>query len=91
MPELDIAVIPLLKDNYGYLIHDPATGQTAALDPSVAPPMLEAIANVVNQHVRHYALIKTIRAQMEEIKFPLPKKLQVLTTSFRAMTSRFSC
>ena len=30
MAELDIAVIPLLKDNYGYLIHDTPSGATAA-------------------------------------------------------------
>src|SRR5262245_63638146 len=57
MAELEIAVIPLLKDNYGYLIHDAASGQTAALDPSVAPPMLEAakergwrISHILNTH-----------------------------------------
>ncbi len=55
--ELDIAVIPLLKDNYGYLVHDTATGKTAAVDPSVAPPMLAAakergwrISHVLNTH-----------------------------------------
>src|SRR5574338_535397 len=57
MTELDIAVIPLLKDNYGYLIHDAASGQTAALDPSEAQPMLQAarergwrISHVLNTH-----------------------------------------
>ena len=40
--ELEIAVIPLLKDNYGYLVNDAATGKTAAVDPSVAAPMLAA-------------------------------------------------
>src|SRR4030095_16850126 len=57
MAELDIAVIPLLKDNYGYLIHDAGTGKTAALDPSVAAPMLDAakergwrISHILNTH-----------------------------------------
>ena len=60
MAELDIAVIPLLKDNYGYLIHDAATGATAALDPSEAQPMLDAaaargwrISHVLNTHHHH--------------------------------------
>jgi hydroxyacylglutathione hydrolase len=55
--ELEIAVIPLLKDNYGYLVHDAATGKTAAVDPSVAPPMLAAatergwrISHILNTH-----------------------------------------
>ena len=55
--ELEIAVIPLLKDNYGYLLHDAATGTTAAVDPSVAPPMLAAaqergwrISHILNTH-----------------------------------------
>ncbi len=29
---LTIAQIPCLDDNYGYLIHDPETGHTAAVD-----------------------------------------------------------
>ena len=34
---LTIAQLPCLDDNYGYLIHDPATGNTAAVDtPDVA-------------------------------------------------------
>ena len=55
--ELEIAVIPLLKDNYGYLVHDADTGKTAAVDPSVAPPMLAAakergwrISHILNTH-----------------------------------------
>ncbi|MGH6891939.1 MAG: hydroxyacylglutathione hydrolase [Dongiaceae bacterium] len=55
--ELDIAVIPLLKDNYGYLVHDAGTGATAALDPSEAQPMLDAakergwrITHILNTH-----------------------------------------
>lgn len=28
----EVAQIPCLDDNYGYLLHDPATGQTAAVD-----------------------------------------------------------
>ena len=39
LSELDIAVIPLLKDNYGYLLHDPDSRLTAAVDPSEAQPM----------------------------------------------------
>ena len=55
--ELEIAVIPLLKDNYGYLVHDAVTAKTAAVDPSVAAPMLAAakergwrISHILNTH-----------------------------------------
>ena len=35
MSSLDIALVPLLKDNYAYLLHDSATGTTAVVDPAV--------------------------------------------------------
>lgn len=44
MTPLEIALVPLLKDNYGYLLHEPKSGLTAILDPSEAEPVLEAVA-----------------------------------------------
>jgi hydroxyacylglutathione hydrolase len=44
MPPLEIALVPLLTDNYGYLLHEPKSGLTAVLDPSEAEPVLEAVA-----------------------------------------------
>ena len=35
---MQIALVPLLTDNYGYLLHDPASGATAIVDPSEAAP-----------------------------------------------------
>lgn len=32
MPALEIRQFPCLQDNYGFLVHDPATGETAAID-----------------------------------------------------------
>jgi hydroxyacylglutathione hydrolase len=43
MTELDIRQIPVLKDNYVYLVHDRDSGVTAAVDPSVSPPVLDAL------------------------------------------------
>jgi hydroxyacylglutathione hydrolase len=43
MAELVIRQILVLKDNYVYLLHDPETKATAAVDPSVAPPVLDAL------------------------------------------------
>jgi hydroxyacylglutathione hydrolase len=41
---LEIHQIPVLKDNYVYLVHDRARGQVAAVDPAVAKPVLDALA-----------------------------------------------
>lgn len=41
---LTLVTIPCLADNYAYLIHDPATGATAAIDVPDAAPILAALA-----------------------------------------------
>jgi hydroxyacylglutathione hydrolase len=41
---MEIVAVPVLTDNYVWLIHNPATDETAALDPSVAQPVLNAVA-----------------------------------------------
>jgi hydroxyacylglutathione hydrolase len=38
-----IRQIPVLTDNYVYLLHDPATGATAVVDPAVPEPVLEML------------------------------------------------
>lgn len=40
---LDLATIPCLTDNYAYLIHNPATGETALVDVPEAAPILAAL------------------------------------------------
>lgn len=57
MATLEVHQFPCLNDNYGYLIHDPASGQTAAIDtPEVAPinEALEArgwtLTHILNTH-----------------------------------------
>ncbi len=57
MPALDIELVPLLKDNYAYLLRDPASGATGVVDPSEAQPVLAAaaakgweISHVLNTH-----------------------------------------
>ena len=44
MGRLQVSAVPVLSDNYVWLITDPDTGETAAVDPSVTEPVLEAIA-----------------------------------------------
>jgi hydroxyacylglutathione hydrolase len=41
---LEIVAVPVLNDNYVWLLHDSASGETAAVDPSVAQPVLDAAA-----------------------------------------------
>ncbi|MGE5148200.1 MAG: MBL fold metallo-hydrolase, partial [Candidatus Eiseniibacteriota bacterium] len=40
---LDIRIVPCLRDNYAYLLHDPATGATGIVDPSEAAPVMKAL------------------------------------------------
>jgi hydroxyacylglutathione hydrolase len=44
MVMLEVVAVPVLSDNYVWLIHNPETGETAAVDPSVAEPVLDAAA-----------------------------------------------
>jgi hydroxyacylglutathione hydrolase len=44
MAKLLIEQIPVLRDNYVYLLHDPDSGATAVVDPAVAEPVLERLA-----------------------------------------------
>ena len=37
---LEIVRIPVLSDNYVWLVHEPESGETMVVDPAVAPPVL---------------------------------------------------
>ena len=41
---LEIVPVPVLRDNYVWLVHDPVSAETVAVDPSVADPVLEEAA-----------------------------------------------
>lgn len=41
---LEIVRIPVLSDNYVWLVHEPASGQTLVVDPAVADPVLAEAA-----------------------------------------------
>jgi hydroxyacylglutathione hydrolase len=43
MAELEIRQVPVLRDNYVYLLREPETGAVAAVDPSVAGPVTTAL------------------------------------------------
>lgn len=44
MSDIEIARVPVLSDNYVWLVHEAASGETAVVDPAVAEPVLEAAA-----------------------------------------------
>ncbi|MBB4286724.1 hydroxyacylglutathione hydrolase [Roseospira goensis] len=57
MATLRIEQVPVLSDNYVYLVHEPDSGATAVIDPSVAAPVLAAaerlgwrITHILNTH-----------------------------------------
>jgi hydroxyacylglutathione hydrolase len=41
---MEIVPVPVLSDNYVWLVHEPQSGETVAVDPSVADPVLAAAA-----------------------------------------------
>src|SRR3954452_25058215 len=41
---MEIVAVPVLTDNYAWLVHNAESGETAVVDPSVADPVLEAAA-----------------------------------------------
>jgi len=44
MTELTVEIIPVLSDNYVYLLHEPEGGVTGVVDPAVAEPVMERLS-----------------------------------------------
>ncbi len=49
---LNILRIPVLQDNYIWLVNEPISGATAVIDPALAEPVLEA-AQIHGWHITH--------------------------------------
>jgi hydroxyacylglutathione hydrolase len=43
---LDIRLVPMFADNYGFLIHEPDSGSTAAVDPGEPEPIIAALVGL---------------------------------------------
>lgn len=52
MTRVTVEQVPVLSDNYVYLVHEPEGGATAAVDPAVAAPVL-AVLNTRGWHLTH--------------------------------------
>lgn len=72
MGSLEIHQFPCLKDNYGVLIHDNASGQTAAIDAPEAEPVRRALKEkgwklshilVTHHHADHTQGIEPLKAE----------------------------
>lgn len=72
MPKLDVHQFFCLSDNYGVLIHDPASGDTASIDAPEAAPIERALAEkgwrlthvlVTHHHSDHVGGIAELKAK----------------------------
>ena len=68
---LELAVVPCLKDNYTYLIHDPVSGATGVVDVPDAAPILAELARrewrltdifLTHHHDDHIAGVAALKA-----------------------------
>lgn len=62
MAALEITLLPMLDDNYAYLLRDPATGTTGVIDPAESAPVLDRLAGgrldwilLTHHHADHIA------------------------------------
>ena len=71
-----VQAVPILKDNYAWLLRDEATGATAIVDPAEGPPIIKAIEAaggrldlilLTHHHADHVAATDEVRA-----RFPPP-------------------
>jgi hydroxyacylglutathione hydrolase len=74
MTALDIDLFSCLSDNFGVLIHDPATGLTAAIDAPEEGPILEALERrgwtlthifITHHHHDHVGAIEPLAARFK--------------------------
>ncbi|HEY8578940.1 MAG TPA: hydroxyacylglutathione hydrolase [Beijerinckiaceae bacterium] len=72
---------PCLDDNYGVLVHDPATGATASIDAPEAGPVLAALAQtgwtltdilVTHHHKDHIGGIEGVKAKFPQARVVAP-------------------
>ena len=42
---IEVVGVPVLSDNYVWLMHEEVTGETVVIDPAVAEPVMAAISS----------------------------------------------
>ncbi len=85
---LEVVRVPVLSDNYAWLVHDPASGETLAVDPGEAAPMLAAATErgwridqvwATHWHPDHVAGIPDIKAQDAVVTGPAAEAARIPT------------
>lgn len=89
----EIRVFPCLSDNFGYLIHDPATGATASIDAPEAAPIIAALARegwkltdilVTHHHADHVGGIAELKTKYKcRVVAPFDKKAAIHDVDLR--------
>ncbi|WP_375429015.1 hydroxyacylglutathione hydrolase [uncultured Sphingomonas sp.] len=88
MAGLEVIRVPVLSDNYAWLVHDPASGETLAIDPGEAAPMLDAAAArgwrigqvwATHWHTDHIAGIPDIKAGGAVVTGPAAEAARIPT------------
>jgi len=89
---LDIVRVPVLSDNYAWLVHDPESGETVAIDPGEADPVLAAAADrgwridhvwTTHWHPDHTGGNASIKAQGATITGPGAEAAKIPTLDVR--------
>ena len=87
-PVLEVVRVPVLSDNYAWLVHDPVSGETLAVDPGEAAPMLDAAAErgwrigqvwATHWHPDHIAGIPEIKAGGAVVTGPAAEAARIPT------------
>lgn len=85
---LEIVRVPVLSDNYAWLVHDPVSGETVAVDPGEAAPVQAAAATrgwtidqvwTTHWHPDHTGGNATIRAAGARITGPAAEAAKIPT------------
>ena len=72
MAGMTAQAVPILSDNYAWLLRDPATGYTAVVDPAEEAPIMAAITAaggrldailLTHHHQDHIAAVEPLRHQ----------------------------
>lgn len=85
---LEVVRVPVLSDNYAWLVHDPASGETLAVDPGEAGPVLDAAAErgwrigqvwATHWHPDHVGGIPEIKARGAVVTGPAAEAARIPT------------
>src|ERR1019366_4223075 len=90
----EIRLFPCLTDNFGYLIHDPATKATASIDAPEAAAIIKALERegwtgadilVTNHHGTHIGVVAELKQKYGcRVVAPHDKSAKIANSALRA-------